>query len=532
MMPTRIITMASGSRPARGDRAKAARRLGLLNLLAALALATMGPGEGKASPEETGRALPQLRVEDRRIVDSNGSTALLRGVAVNQLGDYFQANAEVPATVPLLRGDFEEIAALGCNSVRLVVHWSRLEPKRGFRDPAYLAQIEEAVSWARESGLYVILDMHQDAWGKYIASDPGEACPWPLVPNIGWDGAPEWATFIDSKTRCKLIQREFSPAAFNAWQSFWEDREGIQQSLVETWAWLAAAFKDESAVAGYDLLNEPNWGNNAASVVLKQKPAFYQRATESIRAAESGGLRKIIFFEPLAIWSALPGEKPVRFTDDPDIVYSPHIYLGSISIDVYLFHRELIPLRSGFNLARREAEKFKTTFWNGEWMPGPGDHGFRYAALEDEFQVGSARWIWKTGCGDPHIMSGSWPDRTRKFEGKTHSVVIMRCGDPARPEGVPEGLNPLDAVILSRPYPRAFPAPATFTSDPRTRTLQMSGTAVDGNVPLTVWVPGPGEPTIESMGLTEIVLRRVPGGWLLHAMPGPGSWRLFAAGRE
>jgi endoglycosylceramidase len=491
-------------------------------------------GGGEAWPQESMLAeeLPHLRVESGRIVDRNGGAVILRGVAVNQLGDYFQANPEIPATLPLTSRDFEQMAALGLNSVRLVVSWSLLEPRPGLHDPAYLARIQEAVGWARANGIYVVLDMHQDAWGKYIASDPAGKCRWPLAPNIGWDGAPEWATLTIGKDRCKLVQRELSPAVFEAWQSFWQDREGIQQNLVDTWAWLAAAFKHDPVVAGYDLLNEPNWGYNMISAVNKYKPAFYRRAVEAIRRAETGGMNKIVFFEPLAVWSALPGEKAVAFTADKDIVYSPHIYLGSISVDMFFFHRELIPLRRGFDLAGKEAGRFHTTFYNGEWMPGPGDHGFRFAALEDQYQAGSARWIWKTSCGDPHRKAAFWPEQDRSPEGLLHSVVTIRCGDPSRPQGVEEGINPLDALILGRPYPRSFPRPALFSSDPKARSLEMSGTADSGDVPLLVWVPGAAEPVIECENIGKLELRRVDGGYLLHGLPGPGAWRLKARGRE
>src|SRR3972149_9471465 len=104
-------------------------------------------------------------------------------------------------------------------------------------------------------------------------------------------------------------------------------------------------------------------------------------------------------------------------------------------------------------------------------MPGPGDHAFRYAALEDQYQVGAARWIWKSSCGDPHRMAEFWPASDQTPEGTLHAVVVLRCGDPARSEGIEEGINPLDAVILARPYPRAYPAPAVFASDPAARAL-------------------------------------------------------------
>jgi endoglycosylceramidase len=453
-------------------------------------------------------------------------------VAVNELGDYFSGNPAIPSTFPLERRDLERIASLGCSSVRLIVSWSRLEPQPGVYDRQYLEQIKQAVGWAKANGIYVILDMHQDAWGKYIASPPDQKCRWPLLPNIGWDGAPEWATFTDDRNRCMLVHRELSMAVMNSWQAFWENRDGLQDHLADTWAGLAAEFKNEPAVAGYDLLNEPGWGFNPVKDVNQYKPAFYRRCTGAIRKAEAGGLHKIIFFEPLSIWAAIPHEAPKPFTQDPDIIYAPHIYLGSISIDMFLFHREMIPLRKGFEWADGEAKTFGTTFWNGEWMPGPGDHAYRYAALEDEYQTGSARWQWKSSCGDPHAMSGYWPDQTKSPEGSVHSVVVVRCGDASQPEGIEEGINPIDAVVLARPYPRAFPSPATFQSDPKARALEMSGKALTGTAPLLVWVPGKGKPKVETENVRDISLEQVDGGWLLHGLPGPGAWKLFAQGGD
>ena len=237
-----------------------------------------------------GIPLPYLQVKDRKVVDANGSVVILRGVAVNELGDYFQANPKVNPTFPLERRDFEEIAALGSSSVRLIISWSRLEPSPGVHDQAYLNQIKQAVAWAKANGIYVVLDMHQDAWGKYIETPVDKKCPWPLLSNIGWDGAPEWATITDNRGRCMLVHRELSMAVMNSWQSFWHDRDGIQQHLIDTWAWVAAEFKNDPAVAGYDLLNEPGWGYNIAGDILRYKPAFYRRATEAIRKAESGGM--------------------------------------------------------------------------------------------------------------------------------------------------------------------------------------------------------------------------------------------------
>src|SRR5687767_7219535 len=103
-------------------------------------------------------ALPRLAVErgdDAAIVDEDGREVLLRGLNVNQLGDYYQADPALPTTLPLSEQDFEEIAALGFNVVRLVMNWSTFQPERGAFDQAYVARVREAVRWAAAHDLYV-----------------------------------------------------------------------------------------------------------------------------------------------------------------------------------------------------------------------------------------------------------------------------------------------------------------------------------------------------------------------------------------
>ncbi|MFN7950711.1 MAG: cellulase family glycosylhydrolase [bacterium] len=472
-----------------------------------------------------------LHVADARIRDEQDRTVLLRGPAVIGLGDYFQGNPEVPSSAGVSERDLDQIAALGMSAIRLLVHWSALEPARGTFSEAYLERVRRVVDWARARGLYVILDMHQDAWGKFVNTAPDEVCPEPFAPNQGWDGAPEWATLTDGKWRCRFQTRELSPAVMTAWESFWNDRDGIQQELVDTWAWLARSFRDDPTVAGYDLLNEPNWGLDYSYTVLSRKPAFQARALAAIRSAERPELRKIVFFEPTAVWSAVPTETPVPFTDDDSTVFAPHIYAESITADLAFFPEPVFLLRASFEEARREAATYGTTFWSGEWgwFGDPASsYTARYAALEDEFQVGGAWWSWRGACGDPHAVS--WPSGAYgDFNG---NLLLSRCKDPANLAGIEVGLVEPNARVLSRPYPRRFPGRITFTSDPATRRLDLRGESHAGEAPFEVWIPGDGEPALTLAGLAAEPLERVAGGWILRARPTADTITLVAVGSD
>ena len=349
------------------------------------------------------RPLQVLKSQTPAITDDQSRTVLLRGANLNTLGDYYQANPEMPTKIPASQQDYAEMASLGFNVVRLVLSWSALEPTRGQLDPTYLETIRTHVGYAKSQGIYTVLDMHQDAWGKYIASTQADQCGF-FEPAIGWDGAPAWATITDGASTCRFPGlREMSPAVARAFENFWRNRDGIQDALIDTWAKLAAEFATEPAVAGYDLLNEPNFGLSVGFSQTLMMGSFYTKALRAIRKAETAaeGFHHIAFFEPSVEWSAFGTTLwPIGFfLFDSNIVFAPHLYSGSITV--------IGTIESGYAHAAQAARFYRTPFWSGEWgWFGEGAETeasvWRYAQMEDQYQIGGAVWQWKQACGDPH----------------------------------------------------------------------------------------------------------------------------------
>jgi endoglycosylceramidase len=245
----------------------------LLGLLAAAALTASGaaarPGDGFA------------RCDGHWIFDGEGRALVLRGVNV-------AATAKSPPFLPWQsRDDIVTLRELGFNCVRYLIVWEAVEPEPGVYDDAYLDQVAERLAWCREAGLKVILDMHQDLYSiKY-----------------GGDGAPEWACLDDgipaqSPPGGSWFLVYFTPAVMRAFDNFWANTAGpggvgIQDRFIAMWQHVAAYFHDDTNIVGYDILNEPWYGQYGAGII----PALAE-ATSAVLGPEVGAQLIDILFHP------------------------------------------------------------------------------------------------------------------------------------------------------------------------------------------------------------------------------------------
>lgn len=210
-----------------------------------------------------------VSVQDGRFVDPEGRQILFHGMSViNKSKGEGYVYWQKPQ-------DFAQMRQWGMNCIRLGILWDGVEPEPGHFGESYLKMIDERIQWAKEHGIYVFLDMHQDLFSVLYS-----------------DGAPEWATLIDGAAHVKAggvwSDAYFSsPAVQNAFDNFWRntpaaDGLGLQDHFAQAWRHLAERYAHEPAVIGYDLFNEPNMGGKSPLAQLAMINQFARLLREKV----------------------------------------------------------------------------------------------------------------------------------------------------------------------------------------------------------------------------------------------------------
>ena len=515
-----------------------------------ICLALLAPGDASAAAARvSNNSLPWLHVEQRpgarpEIVDSNSRTVILRGVNVTGLEDDAYTltkggnwskpfwptdpaayrrrcprNSHLIVDPPLCevdagRGryaqsadpdshnDFAQMRALGFNLVRLTLSWSLLEPEPGAYDRAYLDRIAQVVGWAEEQGMYVLLDMHQDNYSRFMPPDDApEAAPLATkVPCEGHhcDGAPAWAVLTDGEPGLALLgQAPFDAKVAAAFTSFWLNRTvpapqgdapgtGLQDHYIGAMAALARRFRDNSTVVGYEIMNEPLPGYIPFPGPFDQGYLypFYRRVIDAITGVGDGApcpastpalaacgypdlgihdTKHLFFFEPMAARNLVDvsPQMTAPFSSYPNLVYAPHVYS-------YVFTLPGLPLSEdqAFQTADAEARAMGAALLIGEYGNGPPDDDPLLAnatAAQDRHAVSSTVWAWKANC------TGT---------GRTCTNWATYYGDTRDPPAQNLDIIPTRRKYLSRAYPRAVAGTLlAFAYDPAGKTFSMSATA-------------------------------------------------------
>lgn len=236
-----------------------------------------------------------LGTENGRFVTRDGETVALRGMNLNDDLFYFSRadlepiarSYDVFAALESRFGrygarqlvqkynegfvspsDLKHLKKLGANCVRVPLRYRYLYRKENCKGDIDFERLDFIVEKCRKAGLYVILDLH---------SAPG---------------------FQNNSSACSSSD---SSILFDSSKSGFEARNAV----VRLWTQVAAHFKDEPAVAAYDLLNRPlhcvaDW-ENKLDVLHK----FYRRIYKAIRNV---GDNHVVIMQAPADADTLPPE--------------------------------------------------------------------------------------------------------------------------------------------------------------------------------------------------------------------------------
>ncbi len=390
-----------------------------------LVVAGCGGGDHATAPYHA--AFSPVTADGDMLRDAHGRALILRGVnaRVDGVFDVNFTDGRAPREVvpPLDATDAAAMKAAGFTLLRLPVNWSAIEPMPGMFDATYFDKIAAVVDTMRGSGVYVLIDLHEDGYSKELCEDGAPL--WAIDPQptmlVGGPGP------LDGATDCHS-----SGAALQAFGNFFTDQMMLQESYTTMAGMLAARFVGDTQVLGYEIMNEP-------IATDAEVDAFNSKVGAALRAADPGHL---ILFEPSATRN---------FTDSAEISNTPYSVTGGVySVHVYTdvfgsgpgltdgsYVENLFNSVSG---ARIEAQAWKTPLVITEFGIG-ADNAVAGAWLghflddADSALASWTLWLWKEesqGFWGLFTLNsdGSWSPRPAMFASVSRPYAQAIGGDP------------------------------------------------------------------------------------------------------
>ena len=240
----------------------------------------------------------------------------------------------------ITRKDVEFIASTGANTIRLPFHYKL------FTDEDYMGlkaqqdgfvRVDSVVNWCRDNGLYLILDMH-DAPGGQTGDNIDDSYGYP------------W-----------LFESETS-----------------QQLFCDIWRKIAAYYKNEPVILGYELINEPiaPYFENMQDLNARLE-AVHKRAVAAIREVDTNH----IILLGVAQWNG--NFRPFKDSKyDDKLMYTCHRYGGAPTKEAI---QSIIQFRDSVNLPMYMGEIGHNT---DEWQAA-------FCRVMEENNIGYTFWPYK-----------------------------------------------------------------------------------------------------------------------------------------
>jgi len=285
--------------------------------------------------------------------------------------------------------DIDSMKSWGFNLVRAPIHYNLFtlpieqEPFPGAYTEIDLGfkLLDSLLSWCKQNEIYLMIDLHAAPGGQGYNADISD----------------------------------YDPTKPSLWES-----ELNRNKTVELWKRLSQRYINEEWVAGYDLINEPNW-EIPGGVLLKE---LYVKITNAIRT--DVGDNHILFIEGNWFANDFTGLTPPW---DDNLVYSPHKYWSPVD-QGYLDW--MLPLRDTLNVPLFVGE-------TGE------NSNFWYRDAVKVFEENGIGWAWW-----PFKRIGAiQPPLSINYNDKYKNIVDYWNGEKSAPskEDAIEGLTQLTEDI-------------------------------------------------------------------------------------
>jgi endoglucanase len=290
--------------------------------------------------------------------------------------------------------DIRFIKAAGFNTVRVPLHWRLfVEPGQNGGDRfegAGWRLLDRLVEWCRAAGLRIILDLHAAPGGQTgVNHDDGPGYPLVLyVPRY-------------------------------------------RRQTIALWHELAAHFRDEPAILGYDLLNEPVSPYSDMGYLNPRLEPFYRDIVAAIRGVDANHVVLLAG----AQWSTSFAVFGRPF--DGNAVYTYHKFWAHPSRDAVQSYLDF-------------GNRWKVPLLIGETGEFTNDWNMAFRELHDHLGIGWCFWSYKNLGSDSTVVSIQEPTGWELIAkaGSVDLNTVARVSLPSREQA----LTILDAYLQAAKF--------------------------------------------------------------------------------
>jgi len=229
------------------------------------------------SPPVSSTTTDFIRAQNKTlVVEATDTPIVMKGINVALPTDASDTPEDIWGVKSVSYEDFQNIASMGFNSIRLTMNYKIFEDDANpgvFKEDGW-TWLDRAIMFAQNAGLKILLDMHAPQGGYQSDKAIGFAAFW-------------GSSATDPNT-------------------------ANQNRLIDLWGAIADRYKHETAILGYDLINEPRPHNSEE---------WYSYAEQLIAEIRTVDVNHLIVLEVPFI-----PNYTIRTVADNNVMYDSHYY--------------------------------------------------------------------------------------------------------------------------------------------------------------------------------------------------------------